>query len=360
MKRFLFIILLLLLFFNTSYAKVLYFSAGFSTQMSLESFSLFKKMTGTVLDKLLSFEVFPILRNFQNNFLTRLSAFEDSAANLYESFQKNLNLLVKLYNGRNESTSPEGSQAKSVLDGLGPLLNSTHDLKQFLLELGKLNQNLSLENLDEAGMNVKKLLAHLGETAKRGLELKGALFEQLGEFGISSQDDFFTLRDEIITPGTVLNDALRQKLSPLFSTGFQGYFQLGLPIATSNFYYGFELGFGVNLGRMIMPNLNLLRAYYPVKLGLGIMPRLFVKYDIYYLAATIFSGFGDRSLVVDPIYVGNLIGNGVVTNPFRVIETGLRLRLAFLNLESSVLFSINDFKYRDLRAGLGFEIPIII
>ena len=58
--------------------------------------------------------------------------------------------------------------------------------------------------------------------------------------------------------------------------------------------------------------------------------------------------------------MGNLIGEGKITTPFNVIETGFRLRLAFLNLETSVLYSVSDFKYRDLRLGLGFEIPIII
>ncbi|UCP01552.1 hypothetical protein K9R62_02735 [Borrelia hermsii] len=359
MKKFL-IVIILFLFFSTSYAKVLYFSAGFSTQISLESLSLFNRKTGTVFDKLLSSELFPILQNFRNNFFPRWSAFEDSASDLYVSFKKNLGIFKTLYRGRKNKDSQLSKMEESDLDELGALLNSSHDLRKFLTELKKLDKRSTLKKLDEAGLNMKKLLATLGETTERAIELQEVLFGQLSEFGIDSHDDFMRLWKEVFIPGSVLNNALRQKLSPLFSAGFQGYFQIGLPIASSNFYYGFELGFGVNLGRMIAPNLNLLKASYPVNLGLGIMPRLFMKYDIYYLAATLFSGFGDRSLVVDPIYVGNLSGNAVVTNPFSVIETGLRLRLAFINLESSVLFSINDFKYRDLRVGLGFEIPIII
>ncbi|WP_330730068.1 hypothetical protein [Borrelia turicatae] len=359
MKKFL-IIIILFLSFSTSYAKFVYFSAGFSTQISLESFSLFNRKTGTVLDKLISFELFTILTNFQNNFLNRLSEFENSAAVLYSSFQNNLNLLIRLFKNRNDPNSQVNNMEESDLSDLDSLVNSTHDLKKFLRELSKLNNKVTLQKLGETGSSIRKLLVDLEETAKRAIELKEVIFSQLNEFGISNQDDFLRLCEEISTPGTVLNDALRQKLSPLFSTGFQGYFQIGLPIATSNFYYGFELGFGVNLGRMMFPNLNLLKASYPVKLGSGIVPRLFIKYDIYYLAATLFSGFGDRSLVVDPVYTGNLIGNGRVTNPFNVIETGFRLRLAFLSVESSLLFSINDFKYRDLRAGLGFEIPVVI
>ncbi|UPA18019.1 hypothetical protein [Borrelia puertoricensis] len=359
MKNFL-ITIILFLSFSTSYAKFVYFSAGFSTQVSLESFSLFNRKTGTVLDKLISFELFTILTNFQNNFLNRLSEFEDSASSLYSSFQNNLSLLTKLFKNRKDPNSQVNNMEESDLDDLDSLVNSTHDLRKFLRALSKLNKKVTLQKLGETGSSIRKLLVDLEKTAKRALELKEVIFSQLNEFGISNKDDFLRLCKEISTPGTVLNDALRQKLSPLFSTGFQGYFQIGLPIASSNFYYGFELGFGVNLGRMMFPNLNLLKVSYPVKLGSGIVPRLFIKYDIYYLAATLFSGFGDRSLVVDPVYAGNLIGNGEVTNPFNVIETGLRLRLAFLSFESSLLFSINDFKYRDLRAGFGFEIPVVI
>lgn len=359
MKNFL-ITIILFLSFSTSYAKFVYFSAGFSTQVSLESFSLFNRKTGTVLDKLISFELFTILTNFQNNFLNRLSEFEDSASSLYSSFQNNLSLLTKLFKNRKDPNSQVNNMEESDLDDLDSLVNSTHDLRKFLRALSKLNKKVTLQKLGETGLSIRKLLVDLEKTAKRALELKEVIFSQLNEFGISNKDDFLRLCKEISTPGTVLNDALRQKLSPLFSTGFQGYFQIGLPIASSNFYYGFELGFGVNLGRMMFPNLNLLKVSYPVKLGSGIVPRLFIKYDIYYLAATLFSGFGDKSLVVDPVYAGNLIGNGEVTNPFNVIETGLRLRLAFLSFESSLLFSINDFKYRDLRAGFGFEIPVVI
>ncbi|BDU62785.1 hypothetical protein BOFE_03250 [Candidatus Borrelia fainii] len=359
MKKFL-ITIILFLSFSTSYAKFVYFSAGFSTQISLESFSLFNKKTGTVLDKLVSFELFNILANFQDSFFNRLSEFEDSTAALYSSFQNNLSLLIRLFESRKDPDSQVNNMEGEDLNDLDSLVNNAHDLRKFLRELSKFNNKVTLQKLGETGSSIRKLLVDLEETAKRAIELKEVIFSQLNEFGISSQDDFLRLYEEISTPGTVLNDVLRQKLSPLFSTGFQGYFQIGLPIVASNFYYGFELGFGVNLGRMIFPNLNLLKASYPVKLSSGIVPRLFIKYDIYYLAATLFSGFGDRSLVVDPVYAGNLIGHGKVTNPFNVIETGFRLRLAFLSFESSLLFSINDFKYRDLRAGFGFEIPVVI
>ncbi|WP_040236437.1 hypothetical protein [Borrelia crocidurae] len=359
-KKLIFITLLLVSLFSTSYAKVIYFSAGFSTQISLESLSFFGKKTGTILDKLMSSELFPILKNIRVNLFNQIKEFENSAHKLHNSFQKSLSLFVQLYKKRKNGTAQVGSMDDSDLDGLGPLLNSTHDLRSFVGELRKLHRNGTFKKLGESGSHLKELIVDLENTAKQALSLKDSLFAQLNEFGVYNQDDLMKIWNEISTPGTNLNDALRQKFSPLFSSGFQGYFQVGLPIFQSDFYYGFELGFGMNLGRLIVPHLRLLESSYPVKLGMGIMPRLFVKYDIYYLAATLFSGFGDKSLVVDPIYVGNLASKNKITNPFSVIETGLRLRLAFLNFESSVLFSINDFKYRDLRVGLGFEIPIII
>ncbi|AHH08517.1 hypothetical protein baBA2_000533 [Borrelia anserina] len=361
MKRFLIFIILFLLFFSTSYAKVLYFSAGFTTQISIESLYLFNKETGTVLDKLMSPRLFPILRDFQGNFLPRLNVFEDNLSNLYDSFQQNLAILFQFYRkNQNKASQVDNGINKFNLDDLEPLINSTHDLRKFLLELRKLDKEKLLKNLDRVGLNMREFLTQLEETTKQALELNDVIFDQLSEFGIGSLDDFTVLWNDVSTSGTVLNESLRQKLSPLFSAGFQGYFQIGFPIFISDFYYGFELGFGFNLGRMMIPDLNLLKSPYDFDLGFGVMPRLFIKYDIYYLAATLFAGFGDRSLVIDPLYVGNLLGHSRVTNPFNIIESGLRLRLVFINLESSVLFSINDLKYRDLRVGLGFEIPVII
>ena len=126
-----------------------------------------------------------------------------------------------------------------------------------------------------SGIGINKFLTQLGETTKHAVELKEMVFDQLDEFGVGSTDDFFELLDEISTPGSVLNGAFRKKLSPLFSTGLQGYFQVGLPIVSSDFYFGFELGFGMNFGRMIAPNVGFLRDSSSVALGFGVMPRLF-------------------------------------------------------------------------------------
>ncbi|WP_024653497.1 hypothetical protein [Borrelia persica] len=356
-KKIIFSILMFLLF-NTSYAKTVYFSAGFSTQASIESISFFSKKTGTILDKLMSSELVPTLRNFQANLFTQFKKFENSAYKLHGSFQKNLSFFVDMYNKKKDNGATNMND--SELNELGSLINSVGNLRTFLTKLRQLTNDGFFQKLGQSSGRLKEFVVDLENAARDAIGLKETFFRELGQFGIHSKEDLARLWNDINTPGTSLNDALRQKLSPLFSTGFQGYFQVGLPILRSDFYYGFELGFGFNLGRLIAPNLNLLKPTYDVNLGMGIMPRLFVKYDIYYLAATLFSGFGDRSLVVDPVYVGNLTGNNKVTSPFTVIETGLRLRLAFLNLESSLLFSINDFKYRDLRVGLGFEIPIII
>ncbi|WP_445436030.1 hypothetical protein [Candidatus Borreliella tachyglossi] len=356
------IIISLFLCVNSSFAKVFYFSVGFSAQASLESFLLFNRGTGTVVDKWLSLGLFSTLSNFKNQVIPRFNALANSTVNVYGSYQENFNAINDLQNKLRSNAQINDVLAidLSSLKDVSSILGNIDALRKFFLDLSNLSPEAFVQKLDGAGFGVQNFLSHLGETTEHAVELKEIIFKQLDEFGIGSSDDFLQLLDEISQPGSVLNDAFRNKLSPLFSVGFQGYFQVGLPIMSSDFYYGFELGFGMNLGRTIMPNLEFLRDSSSVSLGLGVMPRLFIKYDIYYIAATLFTGFGDKSLVVDPIYVGNLIGKGRVINPFHVIETGARLRLAFLNLESSVLFSVSDFQYRDLRFGLGFEIPIII
>ncbi|BCR21961.1 hypothetical protein [Borrelia sp. HM] len=368
MKKLLSFIMMFLLL-NVSYAKIFYFAAGFNTQFSLESLFLFNKKTYTVLDKWMSFELLSIIKNMKNDLLTHVDALSNSTYDLYHSAQESLELFTNLYddidqtnNGTTLTNANDTNFKKTAISDLRSFLKSADlakDPEKFFSELSKLKAKDLIKKLDKDGLKIKKMLDHLEETAKNAMDLKDEFFGHLKELGVSSKEDILKLRDELTTPGTILNDALRRKLSPLFSTGFQGYFQVGLPIADSNFYYGFELGFGMNLGRSIMDLDFLKDSSSPDKFGIGIIPRLFVKYDIYYLAAALFTGFGDKSLVADPVYVGNLSSNNKIINPFSIVETGLRFRLAFLNLESSVLFSVNDFKYRDLRVGLGFEIPVI-
>ncbi|WAZ92118.1 hypothetical protein [Borrelia miyamotoi] len=365
--------MMLFLVLNVSYSKVFYFSAGFNTQVSLESFFLFNKKTGTVLDKFMSAEFLSILDLYKNRFFNITRSFVHNSFDFNVAGQTSLASLVKLH-------LEDPQYFSSILSGINPsevtnslqsiqkLLNSNshNDIigvkKERLSKLFKEIKSFSLfQILDAGGLGLSKALTPLEKAMINFVEMEEWLFDGLKEFGINDKKDFLKFQSEILTPGTVLNDAFRKKLSPLFSTGFQGYFQVGLPIASSDFYYGFELGFGINLGRSILKDLGALKDLSsPVSFGVGMIPRFFVKYDIYYLAATLFTGFGDKSLVADPVYVGNLAGNIKITNPFNVIETGLRLRLAFLNLESSVLFSVSDFKYRDLRVGLGFEVPIIL
>ncbi|UGQ16216.1 hypothetical protein [Borrelia sp. RT5S] len=305
---------------------------------------------------------FSILKDFKRKAMPRFNVLVNSATAVYNSYRGNYNAIISL---------PDRLKAMQIADvfeldlsslkDVRSILANAHQLRDTFLKLSKLDVGTLIERLDGvSGIGIKKFMMQLGETTKHAVELKEMVFDQLGEFGVGSSDDVFALLDGISTPGNALNDALRKKLSPLFSTGLQGYFQVGLPIVDSDFYFGFELGFGMNFGRMIVPNARLLRDSSSDNLGFGVMPRLFAKYDIYYLAATLFTGFGDKSLVTDPVYVGNLGNENKITSPFNVIETGFRIRLAFLNLETSVLFSVSDFKYRDLRLGLGFEIPIII
>ncbi|BCR21143.1 hypothetical protein [Borrelia miyamotoi] len=369
-KSLIFIMFFLVL--NTSYSKVFYFSAGFNTQVSLESFFLFNKKTGTVLDKFMSAEFSSILDLFKNRFFNITRSFVHNSLDFHAASQASLASLVKLHLEDPEYFSSvlsgiNPSEVTNSLESIQKLLNldSHNDIgvkKERLSKLFKEIKSFSLfQLLDADGLGVSKVLTPFEKAMTNFVEIEEWLFGGLKEFGINDKKDFVRFYSEISTPGTVLNDALRKKLSPLFSTGIQGYFQVGLPIASSDFYYGVELGFGINLGRSILKDLGALKDLSsPVNFGVGIIPRFFVKYDIYYLAATLFTGFGDRALVADPVYVGNLAGNSKITNSFSVIEAGLRFRLAFLNLESSVLFSVSDFKYRDLRVGLGFEVPIIL
>ncbi|QFP41811.1 hypothetical protein F9Y90_01545 [Borrelia miyamotoi] len=357
---------------NVSYSKVFYFSAGFNTQVSLESFFLFNKKTGTVLDKLMSAEFSSILDLYMNRFFNISRSFAYNSLDFGAASKAIAAVVMKLHLEdpeyfRSRLSGVNSSEVTNSLKSMQELLNSdsNNDIgvkKERLLKLLKEVKSFPLfQILDADGLGLSQVLNPLEKALMNFFEMEEWLFDGLKEFGINDKKDFLTFQNEISTPGTVLNDALRKKLSPLFSTGIQGYLQVGLPIASSDFYYGFELGFGINLGRSILKDLGALRDLSsPVNFGVGMIPRFFVKYDIYYLAATLFTGFGDQSLVADPVYVGNLVGNSKITNPFNVIETGLRFRLAFLNLESSVLFSVNDFKYRDLRVGLGFEIPIIL
>ncbi|ASQ29304.1 hypothetical protein CDQ96_02685 [Borrelia miyamotoi] len=357
---------------NMSYSKVFYFSAGFNAQVSLESFFLFNKKTGTVLDKFMGAEFLSILDLYKNRFFNITRSFAHNSVDFNAAGQTSLASLVKLHLEDPEYFSSilsgiNPSEVTKSLQSIQKLLNSNshNDIgvkKERLSKLFKEIKSFSLfQILDAGGLGLSKVLTPLEKAMMNFVEMEECLFDGLKEFGINDKKDFLKFQNEISTPGTVLNDALRKKLSPLFSTGFQGYFQVGLPIASSDVYYGFELGFGINLGRSILKDLGALKDLSsPVSFGVGMIPRFFVKYDIYYLAATLFTGFGDKSLVADPVYVGNLAGNSKITNPFNVIETGLRFRLAFLSLESSVLFSVSDFKYRDLRVGLGFEVPIIL
>ncbi|AYE36405.1 hypothetical protein DB313_02830 [Borrelia turcica IST7] len=356
------IIISLFLCMQTSFAKVFYFSAGVNLQMSLESLFLFNRDTGTVLDNWLSMRLFSILKDFKNRAMPRFNVLVKSATTIYKSYLENYDAIVNMPHRLKALQIADIFEINlSYLKDVRSILANAHELRETFLKLSKLDVGTLIERLDgTSGIGIKKFLAQLGETSKHAVELKEMVFDQLDEFGVGSTDDFFKLLDEISNPRSVLNNAFRKKLSPLFSTGVQGYFQVGMPIVSSDFYFGFELGFGMNLGRMIAPNIGFLRDSSSATFGFGVMPRLFLKYDIYYLATTLFAGFGDKSLVLDPVYVGNLIGEDKITNPFNVIETGFRLRLAFLNLETSVLFSVSDFKYRDLRFGLGFEIPVII
>ncbi|AHH04869.1 hypothetical protein BmHG_00554 [Borrelia miyamotoi] len=360
------------LVFNVSYSKVFYFSAGFNTQVSLESFFLFNKKTGTVLDKLMSVEFLSILDLYKNKFFNISRSFVYNSFDFSAASKASAVALMKLHFEDPEYFSSRlsginSSEVTNSLKSIQKLLNldSHNDIgvkKERLSKLFKeIKSNSLFQILDADGLGVSKVLTPFEKAMTNFIEIEEWLFDGLKEFGINDKKDFLKFHSEISTPGTILNDALRKKLSPLFSTGVQGYFQVGLPIASSDFYYGFELGFGINLGRSILKDVGALKDLSsPVSFGVGMIPRFFVKYDIYYLAATLFTGFGDKSLVADPVYVGNLAGNSKITNPFNVIETGLRFRLAFLNLESSVLFSVSDFKYRDLRVGLGFEVPIIL
>ncbi|QMU99307.1 hypothetical protein F0310_02670 [Borrelia sp. A-FGy1] len=356
------IIVIMFLCMEISFAKVFYFSAGVNFQVSLESLFLFNRDTGTVLDNWLSMRLFSILRDFKNRAIPRFNVFVNSATTIYKSYLENYDSVLSILNRLKVLQIADIFEVNlSYLKDIKSILANAHELREIFFKLSKLNVGTLIERLDRtSGIRIKKFLSQLGETSKHAVELKEMVFNQLDEFGIGSSDDFFALLSGISTPKSVLNNALRKKLSPLFSTGLQGYFQVGMPIVNSDFYFGFELGFGMNLGRALAPHVGFLRDYSSDDLGFGIMPRLFLKYDIYYIATALFVGFSDKSLVLDPIYVGNLISDDKITSSFNVIETGFRLRLAFLNLETSGLFSISDFKYRDLRLGLGFEIPIII
>ncbi|WP_229089068.1 hypothetical protein [Borrelia sp. BU AG58] len=323
---------------------------------------MFNRSTGTVLDNWLSMRFFSILKDFKRRAMPRFNVLVNSATAVYNSYRGNYSAIINLPNRlRSLQIADVFELDLSSLKDVRSILANAHQLRDVFLKLSRLDVVTLIERLDGvSGIGIRKFIDQLGETTRHAVELKEMVFDQLSEFGVGSSDDIFALLDGISTPGNALNGALRKKLSPLFSTGLQGYFQAGLPILNSDFYFGFELGFGMNFGRMLAPNVRLLRDSSSDNLGFGVMPRLFVKYDVYYLATTLFAGFGDKSLVTDPVYVGNLGNGNKITSPFSVIETGFRVRLTFLNLETSVLFSVSDFKYRDLRLGLGFEIPIII